>query len=170
MEGTNTVTLEMSRIPPIDLGRRLKYLIRYPHGCIEQTTSSVFPQLYLSKLQELDSKLETQIETNVKAGIQRIRSFQTSDGGFAYWPGNSESSTWGSNYAGHFLLEAKALGYNVPDALLNNWRRYQRQKARSWRQGSNGYTRDDLMQAYRLYTLALAGYSENGAMNRLRES
>jgi len=48
--GTNKALLEVSRIPPIDLGKRISYLIRYPHGCVEQTTSSVFPQLYLGKL------------------------------------------------------------------------------------------------------------------------
>ena len=170
MAGTNTVTLEVSRIPPIDMGRRLKYLIRYPHGCIEQTTSSVFPQLYLSSLSELDSRLVTQIEENIRAGIQRLRTFQTSDGGFAYWPGNTESSTWGSNYAGHFLLEAKAKGYNVPDKMLRDWRSFQRREANNWRAGSRGYRYDDLLQAYRLYTLALAGHPEIGAMNRLRET
>ena len=46
MAGTNTGNLEVSSIPPVDIERRLHYLIQYPHGCIEQTTSAVFPQLY----------------------------------------------------------------------------------------------------------------------------
>lgn len=169
MVGTNTATLEVSRIPPIDLGRRLKYLLQYPHGCIEQTTSSVFPQVYLNKVQELTPKLEERIEQNIKAGIARIRTFQTSRGGFSYWPGESESSPWGSNYAGHFLLEVKAQGYNVPDNLLRKWRRYQREEARNW-QKQPSYHRSDLIQAYRLYTLALAGHPEMGAMNKLRST
>ena len=41
--GTNSGSIEVSSVPPLDLDKRLKYLIRYPHGCIEQTTSSVFP-------------------------------------------------------------------------------------------------------------------------------
>ena len=45
----NTVTLEVSALPPINLERRLEYLIQYPHGCLEQTTSGVFPQLYLPR-------------------------------------------------------------------------------------------------------------------------
>ena len=36
--GTNSATIELSSIPPMNLDKRLKYLIRYPHGCIEQTT------------------------------------------------------------------------------------------------------------------------------------
>ncbi|MFV0376822.1 MAG: hypothetical protein ACK5JD_05900, partial [Mangrovibacterium sp.] len=50
MDGTNSARLELSAIPPLDLNRRLKYLIDYPHGCIEQTTSAAFPQLMLDKL------------------------------------------------------------------------------------------------------------------------
>ena len=55
ISGTNTGVLEVSNIPPINLEYRLKYLISYPHGCIEQTTSAVFPQLYVSELIELDA-------------------------------------------------------------------------------------------------------------------
>lgn len=47
MKGTNKGVIEVSSIPPINLEKRLKYLIAYPYGCVEQTTSSVFPQLYL---------------------------------------------------------------------------------------------------------------------------
>ena len=170
MEGTNTAVLEISRIPPIDLGRRLKYLIRYPHGCIEQTTSSVFPQLYLADLVDLPQAQRDQIEVNIKKAIQRLMSFQTSSGGFSYWPGGNSASDWGTNYAGHFLLEAKARGYNVPDNLLRNWRNYQRNQARDWRGTRSQYRYGDLIQAYRLYTLALSGNAEQGAMNRFRET
>ena len=80
MAGTNEVTLEVSRTPPLDLGRRLKYLLRYPHGCIEQTVSAVFPQLYLPRLLELTEDRKVSIETNVKAGLTRLQSFQTTGG------------------------------------------------------------------------------------------
>jgi len=62
MEGTNKASLEFSTIPPINLGYRLAYLIDYPHGCLEQTTSGAFPQLFISKLGDFD------IETRSKAG------------------------------------------------------------------------------------------------------
>ncbi len=32
----------------------------------------------------------------------------------------AESDAWGSNYAGHFLLEAQANGYFVSDYMLHN--------------------------------------------------
>ena len=164
--GTNEVTLEVSRIPPLNLGKRLKFLIRYPHGCVEQVTSSVFPQLYLDKLLELSPMKQDSIQHNVRAGVERIRNFQTAAGGFAYWPGYGHGNDWATNYAGHFLLEAARIGYLIPPGVIEQWRQYQLKKAFSW---VTGPARSELTQAYRLYTLALAGAAELGAMNRLKE-
>ncbi|HFC00544.1 MAG TPA: hypothetical protein ENJ53_07040, partial [Phaeodactylibacter sp.] len=181
VKGTNTGTLEVSNIPPIDLGRRLNYLLRYPHGCVEQTTSSGFPQLYVSRLLDVDESTKARTERNIRATIKRLKKFQTSDGGLAYWPGDSESSDWGTNYAGHFLLEAKALGYTLPLNMEDRWVAYQKKRARQWTndvdKGNYGsyYNRawrlqqTQLDQAYRLYVLALSGNAELGAMNQLRE-
>lgn len=171
IEGTNDVSVEVSSIPSINLGRRLEYLTSYPHGCIEQTTSGAFPQLYIGKITEVDSRTKTRMESNVSAAIERISMFQLNDGSFSYWPGNSYTSDWGTTYAGHFLLEAEKNGYNIPYSLKRNWKRYQRKKAREWYPKSNYRGQVyGLDQAYRLYTLALAGDEELGAMNRLKEA
>ncbi len=167
MAGTNAMTVELSSLPPINLQKRLTYLTSYPHGCIEQTTSAAFPQLFLSDVIELSSEQQNRTQENVKSAIDRISTFQTSLGGFAYWPGQSDDNAWGTNYAGHFLIEAKDQGYYVPDNLLSNWKKYQRQQARRW--SRFGRYNDDIVQAYRLYTLAKAQVPELGAMNRLRE-
>jgi len=170
MRGTNSGVLEVSNIPPIDLEKRLNYLLRYPYGCIEQTISSSFPQLFVNQLIELDEAQRQKIPTNIKAAISRIRQFQTGDGGFAYWPGSDQVNAWGTNYAGHFLLEAQKLGYAVSPVLLNRWKSYQKNAAKLWRQPvATDQNLDDLTQAYRLYTLALAQAPELPAMNRMRE-
>ncbi len=166
--GSNTSSIEIASVPPLNLGDRLRYLIQYPHGCIEQTTSSVFPQLYVDALEDLSSSKRAQIDKNIKAGIERLKLFQVGSGGFAYWPGNDDANPWGSNYAGHFLVEAKAKGYVVPDAMLDNWVRFQTQMANDWRPSSRHYGYSYSDQAYRLQTLALAGKPVKGAMNRLR--
>jgi hypothetical protein len=171
MPGTNEATLEVSSIPPLNLGRRLGYLIRYPYGCIEQTTSSVFPQVYLSDLMDLTPQRRQDIDRNVRAGINRIKRFQTANGGLAYWPGQVEASEWGSNYGGHFLLEAEKAGYDLPSNLRTNWLGFQRSMARDFsaRSGSVESNDEELSQSYRLYLLALAGEAEMGAMNRFRQ-
>jgi len=166
--GTNQATIELSSIPPINLESRVKFLIAYPYGCVEQTTSSVFPQLYLADITELDGNKKSWIENNIKAAIDRLVHFQTESGAFNYWPGGNNISDWGTSYAGHFLLEAEKKGYSISSTMMKNWKKYQSETARNWK-NPNYYYHEQLEQAYRLYTLALAGSPEIGAMNRMRE-
>lgn len=165
----STSVLEVSSIPSMNLQKRLSYLIEYPYGCVEQTTSSVFPQLVLGQLTELSDYQKAAIDKNVKAGLARLQQFQRADGGFSYWPGGNESDDWGSSYAGHFLLEAINNGYYVSDYMIQQWKSYQKGKANSWVPNTTNFYGGDLAQAYRLYTLALAKSAELGAMNRLKE-
>ncbi len=165
MSGTNKASIEASYIPPINLGRRLHYLVNYPHGCIEQTTSSVFPQLYLENVMELNATSKRNIEVNIKAALNRYRLFITPQGGFGYWPGDYTPSSWGSSYAGHFMLEAEGKGFALPAGMKQAWLRYQTNRGSNWRSNEG----NDIDQAYRLYTLALAKQPDLSAMNRLRE-
>ncbi len=173
ISGTNEAKLQISQIPDLNLEKHLGYLIRYPHGCIEQTTSAVFPQLYLGTFVKLTKEEQSEIDENIAAALSKYRSFQTSRGGFSYWPGtNSEESEWGTNYAGHFMIEAKNKGYNLPSGMLKAWIKFQKGAASQWRRSTYfnwGHYQGDLSQAYRLYTLALAGEPNIGAMNRLRK-
>lgn len=167
--GSNSAVLEVSSLPPINLGQRLKYLLQYPYGCIEQTTSSVFPQLYLDQVKQLTDGERAMIQKNITAGIDRLKLFVNRDGGFSYWPGYEDSDSWGTTYAGHFLVEAEAKGYFVPNDMIKRWKKYQKNKAQGWRRNQE-YSSSELIQAYRLYTLALAGDPDLGSMNRLRET
>lgn len=168
--GTNKAYVELSTLPAINLSQRLNYLVQYPHGCVEQTTSSVFAGLYINDISELSANQKQFIDHATKAAINRLKQFQTASGGLSYWPGLNNADDWGTNYAGHFLLEAKLKGYSLPYGLLDNWKKYQKQKAQGYVNNRNtAYYGEDLTQAYRLYTLALAGSPELGAMNRLKE-
>jgi alpha-2-macroglobulin len=169
MIGQNTASIEISSMPSLNIEQRLGYLIRYPHGCIEQTTSAVFAQLYLNKLMTLPKAKKAEVQKNVEAGINRLKSFQLGSGGFSYWPGNTYANSWGSNYAGHFLVEAKKAGYAVSQGMISKWVSYQTQQASSWSTTSTD-NNNDLIQSYRLYTLALAGNPAMGAMNRMKEN
>jgi uncharacterized protein YfaS (alpha-2-macroglobulin family) len=186
LAGTQVGTLEVSALPPVNLDHRLEYLIWYPHGCLEQTTSSVFPQLYLPALIRMDQNRRLEIANNVRAGLGRLRSLQHPSGGFAYWPGvwNTDPrrdwrSNWGTTYAGHFMLEAEKLGYTLPGSMKADWLRFQKNVAQQWSANDEDMPpeydrklwREALRYAqnYRLFTLALAGAPELGAMNRMRE-
>ncbi|GAB5400904.1 MAG: MG2 domain-containing protein [Aureisphaera sp.] len=167
--GSNGASIEFSTLPPMNFDRRMEYLIQYPHGCIEQTTSGALPQLLLDEVFDITFDKKKEIEENVKAAIRRLSNFQVAGGGLSYWPGEREADDWGTSYAGHFMLEAKQKGYVLPITFLSNWLSYQKSAARQWRSSSTRYN-SSLSQAYRLYTLALAGQPELAAMNRLRES
>ncbi len=173
--GTREAVLEVSNVPPLNLGDRLRYLLGYPYGCMEQTTSTAFPQLYVEKLMELTPEQVKSTKENIVGAINRLKSFQTAEGGFAYWPGQPTPDHWATNYGGHFLLEAKAQGYDVPENLLKDWAKFQKKVSRMWdsKLPSYGFWSQqghELNQAYRLYTLALAGSPDMASMNRLRES
>lgn len=168
--GTCSLSLELSDMAPIDLSRRLKYLTGYPHGCIEQITSKAFPLLYLPKIAELTAEQKSACQQSVSETIRRMRSYQTPDGSLAYWPGSLDGNGWGTVYALHFLTEAAANGYNVPQALKSSVLGNVRRMASAWRRtGGYNAASEEQTQAYRLYVLALDGAADKGAMNRLRE-
>lgn len=168
VSGSNKASMEVSSVPTVDFGRRLNYLIQYPHGCVEQTTSSVFPQLYLTDVMDLDAVRKQNIQKNVTAGIQKLGNFQVANGGFSYWPGDAYADDWGSSYAGHFLIEAEKKGYVLPISFKSKWISYQQKMSKQWRfEKQYG---NDFAQAYRLYTLAVAGSPDLASMNRLRET
>ncbi|MEN6561342.1 MAG: MG2 domain-containing protein [Acidobacteriota bacterium] len=167
LEGTNRVIVEASSVPPLALEKRLDYLIRYPHGCLEQTLSAAFPQLYLKGLVRLDAQQARDVEEHVRAAVEKLAAFQMTNGAFSYWPGDREGHEWTTAYAGYFLIEASRLGYHVPQAMLDAWRANQKMMANNFVTGSGA---DRLIQAFRLFVLALARDPDLGAMNRLRES
>ena len=175
-EGSNQLSVELSSIPPLNLEKRLGYLLGYPHGCLEQTTSQAFPQLFIKEVLSADEKVYEKARDNVKTALNKYKTFQLYDGSFSLWPSGNYTHHWGTSYVGYFMVEAKERGFTIPLNIYQNWLKYQQQAARSYsvtrfNYGYNGqcYVREHhLMQAYRLYTLALAGKSEMGAMNRLK--
>ena len=165
--GSNKVEIEFSTLPAMNFNGRMQNLIRYPHGCLEQTTSAAFPQLYLSDIFDLDGNRKKNIQQNLVRAIKLLGGYQNATGGFSYWPGQNYSNDWGTSYAGHFLLEAEKKGYVLPIGFKSSWIKYQQNSSKQWRSGSNS---SDLAQAYRLFTLALSGNADVSSMNRLRET
>ncbi len=163
LKGTNRASVVISRRPKLDIERRLSWLIHYPYGCIEQTVSAVFPQLYLKEFIKDSSIDMDDVDSNINSAIERIRKFVLSSGGLSYWPGNRDVSLWGTNYGLHFLAEAKKRGYNVPEDLMGSVLRFQKSQA---------FVTSDLMlsRIYRLYVLALAGKPQIGPMNLIVEN
>jgi uncharacterized protein YfaS (alpha-2-macroglobulin family) len=164
--GSNEAWLELSLVPPIDLSGRLSYLLGYPHGCGEQTVSKAFPQLFLADAMSLTPEQAEAARANVAAGITKMAGFQTTSGGFVFWPGSYEESPWLSAYVTHFLTMAKRQGFTVPDTLLDPALAYLKTQSSVWNAQAD-FAKSE--QAYRLYVLALAGKPDIASMNRFME-
>ncbi|MFZ1519778.1 MAG: MG2 domain-containing protein [Ignavibacteriaceae bacterium] len=171
-------TLTLSKFPAIKYAKQLKELIGYPHGCIEQTVSKLFPQLYFEDIAKLVAP-EFYKTTNpvyyVKEGIKKIESMQMYDGSMSYWQGGNYSNWWGSVYAAHFLVEAKKAKYNVSEYTLNRLLEYLSKKAKEPNtynyvtySGDGKRTIVNIANKeilYSLYVLALAKQPDLSTMN-----
>lgn len=165
--GTERSTVWVTNNPYGKSFAHLKHIVRYPYGCIEQTTSSTRPLLYVGDLlQAADPELaaSSPIDDMVASGVDRLFSMQTPSGGFAYWQGGTTPTGWGTAYATHLLLDARDAGYEVPEQGLND--------AIAWLASSID-SRSDLSDAHRgtpgglayvHYVLARAGQGNTAAM------
>ena len=168
MAGTQQGNITVSSLLPVDLFGRIDYLIDYPHGCLEQTTSKAFPQLYLNYFIQLNDNEKEEMRNNITWAITNLKSYQKSDNSMTNWPGGNYTNPWTEIYALHFLVEANKQGYNVPQYFLDGLLSYQSNRAKQWKNNPD-YKQGETIQAYRLFVLALAGKAEMGAMNRFKE-
>jgi uncharacterized protein YfaS (alpha-2-macroglobulin family) len=97
---------------------------------------------------------------------------QTHQGGFATWPGESDSYAWGSVYAAHFLTVAQKQ-IDLPQGLMDGVLNYLRNTLdASYNQ--NQSQRNSLeyilaAKAYALYVLALNGEYQAGWINSIKQ-
>lgn len=172
IEGTTRLQISLSPFAIINLGHSLRFLLGYPHGCIEQTTSKVFPLLYFSDIAKIAEPAlfkDRSADYFIQEGITKLRSMQMANGAFTYWPGGGRESEWGSIYATHFLVEARKAGYQVPDRTIDKAARHLRNMLRAkLRTEIHRYQLE--RQAYATYVLALLGKPDKSSMNYLRQA
>jgi len=104
-----------------ELGARLRYLLDYPHGCVEQTTSSTLPLLAARDIFPrigVTGMPQDELDKRIQVGLKRLASMRTASGGLGYWPGDSTPNVYGTAYGVRALIAAKAAGLRLPDGLL----------------------------------------------------
>lgn len=166
--GTNENTIEIFPFLPINVDKWLNTLIDYPHICTEQLISGVFPLLYSEQLAKTNQKIRKLEKDKIIKAIKILSQRQLSDGSVVLWPNDRYGDQWTTSYAGHFAIEARKAGYAISDQFFKLLINYQQKTARSWKRNKNIYN-NDLMQAYRLYTLALCNAEDLSLMNKLSE-
>jgi uncharacterized protein YfaS (alpha-2-macroglobulin family) len=168
-EGSMRRDVIVSPLPILQLRARLDYLVQYPYGCVEQTTSTAFPMIYLGELaSELDPEAfkKKPAAAYVGEAIRRLGTMQTASGGFAMWPYGDDVNVWGSIYATHFLTEAKRAGHGVDTLRYNRALDFLLQLAKARPE----YDQWGLQQSvYALYVLARAQRADLGTMDYIRE-
>jgi uncharacterized protein YfaS (alpha-2-macroglobulin family) len=184
MEGSGRGRLVVSKSPIAQFTKNLTYLLRYPYGCVEQTVSSAFPQIYAAELsQSLRRSLGSsqsgggaqEASFNVQEAVRKLSSMQLYNGSLSYWPGGAEESWFGSAYAAHFLAEAQKAGYDVNEEFLRRIQGYLAKKVKERNFEYYGYY-DGVGQYrartipaktifYSLYVLALANKPDFATMN-----
>ena len=160
-------TLELASFPSIDCEGIYKFIKDYDYTCSEQLAAKGITLLSIKDMLPEDKKQEA--EKLIPDILQKLYQRQLGNGGFAYWPGNSDASGWVTSMAGELMVLASQNGISVSKGVLASWARYQKKAVQEYRSNPD-YPLWDYEQAYRLYTLALKGEPENGAMNRLKET
>ncbi|MDH3974710.1 MAG: MG2 domain-containing protein, partial [Deltaproteobacteria bacterium] len=133
IKGTAKSELVLSVTELTELKGAVQYLMRYPNGCIEQTTSTAYPLVVLKELLPVIGVEVNQedLKKFSEAGVKRILSFQTSKGGLAYWPGSDSPHAFATAFGLTALIAAKERGYDVPDSALAGMADYLEQALRS---------------------------------------
>lgn len=177
--------LLISRSPMTQFIDKFEDLLGYPHGCVEQTVSKAFPQLYFSDFVKQIQKgkkpylksgeNELNPKYNVEAAINKLESMQLPNGALSYWQGNSTESWWGTAYALHFLIEAQRADYQTNTGIVGKMIDYLNSKVSKqemeeeyyWDAGGVAQKRQIVKREtiYSLYTLALAGKPNRSIMN-----
>ena len=110
--------LTFSKTPLLRMSGGIAYLLQYPYGCIEQTSSRLLPLVALRGLLtdgQIPDITTASADKYIKAGIERILMMQTESGGFGYWPGNKSPHQLGTLYAMAALSIAKKNGVDIPE-------------------------------------------------------
>lgn len=159
-------SLEVAGFPAIDIAGIYSYMKNYDFSCTEQLSARGIALISLKKL--LPEDKQNEIDTLIPQLLQQLYQRQLGSGGFVYWPGSPDPNSWVTSMAGEFLILASQNGYPVSKGVLSSWSRFQKRSVQDYRSTDKNYL-NDLDQAYKLYTLALNGEPESGAMNRLKE-
>ncbi|PWB29755.1 hypothetical protein DCO48_21655 [Pseudomonas sp. SDI] len=114
--------LALSSRPPLNLAEQIRALEAYPYGCLEQTTSGLYPSLYADEatLKRLGLKGEPAPvrQRKIEMGIEHLLGMQRYNGSFGLWSSDDEEEYWLTAYVTDFLLRAREQGYAVPPEAL----------------------------------------------------
>ncbi len=119
--GSTSVNVSVSNKPPIDVRDAVQGLLMYPYGCLEQTTSSAYPLVFIDEAAAAAFKM-TPLSRDERAkrldmAFGRLSGMQQPQGGFGLWSSSSPYEAWLSAYVAGFLQDAREAGFAVPQNM-----------------------------------------------------
>ncbi|OGK04721.1 MAG: hypothetical protein A2W80_05460, partial [Candidatus Riflebacteria bacterium GWC2_50_8] len=129
-KGAISARINISTTPWTRLAPTLRYLMRYPYGCLEQVSSGIIPLAGLRNLIKegrLPGYSLEMVDKFLDGGINKLMKMQRSTGGFSYWTSEYGESWWGTQYAVFALSTAKQAGFPVDEDRLDAGVNYIRQ-------------------------------------------
>lgn len=165
------LNVQMASTALVDLDGGVQYLMDYPFGCLEQTSSRVMVMLMLKPLLSTFNLLdvpEAELDVRIREGLARIASMQQYNGGFAMWPTSDHVTPYGSTNAMFTLSLAAEQGFAIDAQTLREGVIFLQQVLDS-RQHYSGDTQL-VLKAYALHVLARFGHFEISYANTLFES
>ena len=173
LEGRGRVELDFSNSRLLESGGAFDYLLDYPYGCVEQTTSSMMPWVAVNDLRHLVPSLDEYDKKKVKRALQkganRLLSMQTNSGGLAYWPGENQAEKWASSYGAMGLIMAKKQGAKIPEESMHELMTYLATMLREEKVSTKSYWQNESL-CRALYVLALNGNVEAAIINKYYEN
>ncbi|RZL38893.1 MAG: alpha-2-macroglobulin family protein, partial [Rubrivivax sp.] len=120
--GSATLNLTVSNTPPIDIREQVKGLLMYPYGCLEQTTSSAYPLVFIddeaAKRWGLTPVPREERAKRLESAFARLAGMQQARGGYGLWAASNPYEGWLSAYVTGFLQDARDAGFAVPETQL----------------------------------------------------
>jgi uncharacterized protein YfaS (alpha-2-macroglobulin family) len=169
LDGMGSVDLEFSRSPLAEAAGSIEYLLQYPYGCVEQTTSSIIPWCAVDELRDVVPAFaqvpDAKVRAALQAGADRLLSMQLANGSFSYWPGSSDTVDWATPYAGMGLLLASSKGAAVPEAAMASLTQHLIATLRGMADTRNAYGMESHARA--LLVLAMAGKPQPAYQNAM---
>ncbi len=143
----------ISQSPLAIFGGLDAWLAEYPWGCTEQLVSQALPAVLLAARPELGrTNLGTAPDRYARLLVE-LRARQQAEGGFGYWPADSEAAEYPSVYALHALLEAQQRGQTAPRDVLDRGSEWLAQFAAA----DGGGLGLERARAYAIYVLTRMG-------------
>lgn len=151
--------INIASVPPLPFSAAITGLIAYPYGCIEQTTSRLWPLVDLDAatsrkfgLEPLDEATRTRM---LEVGFSRVAALQTEAGQFSFWPGEGWADPQMTAYVADILITARQNGLVIPEAVLEKALVRLNEDVLT---GGDGYYNYEHSQHLRFAANAYAGY------------